>query len=109
MLKVTVTPEHFKKATQFIDNENCPLAVALKEMFPGKHIMVYVFDVFIEGFPPTTADEDCSQTTHTLKGWSDTSYELGGLHSEKINRYIEYAKAGEEVPSFDVELIPVEE
>jgi hypothetical protein len=35
---VTITPEDFRDATEYIDSQYCPLSVALKGKFPGSFV-----------------------------------------------------------------------
>ena len=39
---VKIRPKHFKSATEYQDNSNCPLAIALKEHFRTNDVRVYL-------------------------------------------------------------------
>jgi hypothetical protein len=38
--EIVITTEHFKRATSYIDPSSCPLAIAVKDRFPGYDVSI---------------------------------------------------------------------
>lgn len=95
---VQVKTKHFKKATDFFDQEGCPLFQSLSEILPGKKIWIGGFIVKI----------DDKKYEMDKVFWVNPNHETGESQGEKTNRLIAQAKAGEETPTFDVEIIGLE-
>lgn len=87
---IIVGQQDFKEATEYMDGYNCPLAMALKRYFPDGDPGVGDTNFFL------TVNGD--RRHFETNGW-------GQLHSSKITTYIIAAKKGQEVPSFEVEII----
>ena len=94
---VTITKEHFASATEYIDINNCPLAIAAKELFPGKLVSVgsstltlnhkrHLINWFIN-------EEEISEEILSNDGIAD-----------QMNLFISDAKQGKEVGLVQVEI-----
>jgi hypothetical protein len=88
-MKIEVRTEHYRNSTEYIDQNNCPLAMAIKDVFSKKentYIWVGGFTVAIDG----------------------QQYDIGGewayLEVPEIESNIIKAKQGEEIPTIVVNL-----
>jgi len=88
-MEIEVKTEHYKDSTCYLDQENCPLATAIKDVFSKKgytHIWVGAFTVKIDEQEYKIGDE-----------WSE-------LMVQEIEENIKKAKKGEEIPTIVVNL-----
>lgn len=102
-MKIEIGTEQFATAERFMSNTNCPLAVALKKLFPGEEIKVGATNVDVG-----------SKTNREFTGWSEN-----GHFAAKVDYLIKCARLGDETPTFIVDIpglelreeviIPIEE
>ena len=93
-IKIAVQQKHFKEATSFLDNHNCPLAQALKDAFPDKKIVVWGYDLSIG-----------NDNYNIPQNWILAANQRTGVrHLGYFDTLIAKAKAGEEVETFDLVL-----
>ena len=88
-MKIQVKTEHYKNSNGYLDQENCPLAMAVKDVFSQKeytYIWIGAFTAKIDGQKYEIGEE-----------WSD-------LIVQKIEANIKKAKEGQEIPTIVVNL-----
>lgn len=93
-IEVKVTTKHFKNATQYIDNGGCPLALAVKDVFPDATcISVYrgSVNVWIK---------DNKHTFNVTYKWRTCQEIYGGqFKGICIDAMILLAKGGKRIPT----------
>lgn len=89
---VEVNKTHFAKATSYVHNNKCPLAEALKELYPNSEIEVFTSRAYING------------KHFKLKGWTE-NWLHGGLGGNKVEELMDKAKDGKRVRKYNVTLI----
>lgn len=101
-LEVTITKEDFANASRFQNGNSCPLTMAMKRTFNTDN-------AYSRGYSKVGLDNK----TYLISGFSENlglTDENG--FTEKIDNYIIAAKAGEDVPEYNVvltEMVQVEE
>ena len=86
-MKIEVTTKHFRESTMYGDNENCPLAMAIKDMFPKDT------SIDVGGWTAGIGKENYKISDN----WANISFD--------IDEMISKAKNGEEISTIIVELI----
>ena len=66
---VEVKPVHFRNSKGYGSNTECPLALALKDLFTGSDIWVGGYDVYIDNRPYSISD---NWRDVEVKQWIDT-------------------------------------
>ena len=87
---VQVQTRHFAAATCYTDTVGCPMYHALKEIFPDKVIEVGGYTVDIG-----------NHTYRFNPAWHNSKRSI----TDVVRKLISEAKAGEETPTFDVNII----
>jgi hypothetical protein len=88
-IKVKITTEHFKNATNYSDNENCPLAMAVKDVFPEVTEIDVICGWVIVG----------RKTYSVTKDWNSGQKIYGGkFKGMDIDEMIKLAKGGTRIP-----------
>jgi len=88
-MKIQVKTEHYKNSTEYCDNENCPLATAIKDVFSQKENT----SIWVGGY------------TVLINGQRyDIGIEWSGLDTKEIESDIIKAKKGKEIPTIEVNL-----
>lgn len=89
---VTVSTRHFKAANNYMSNATCPLAMALREKFPGTFVNVGGLTVGVDG------------ANYRIGNWVEQGFQTEDEAANHINDLIKSAKAGNETPDFNVNL-----
>lgn len=87
-MKVEIGTKQFAAAERFISSTECPLAIALKELFPKEIVKVGADNVDVG-----------SKLNLKFTGWSEA-----GNFGHKAQYFIQAAKDGEETPTFIVDI-----
>ena len=82
--QLTIAPEDFRDATDYQDGKQCPMAIAIKGMFPGAEVNVRLDWAIINGM---TYDFDS-------KLWGDK------FSGDDIDQYIEEAQ--DDISKYDI-------
>ena len=94
-IEVKVTTKHFKNATGYTDDENCPLAMAVKDVFPD----ALVIGVSIGNVGVITKKGEIKHFNVTLD-WRHLQVIYGGqFKGLTIDNMIELAKTGTRIPT----------
>ncbi len=94
VIEVEVTNEDFKNADNFMSISDCPLATALKRMFPGEYVSVGGTSVSLGAF----------KSNYKINNWFADLNQNSTEVTIACNRIITAAKAGEFQKSHNVKL-----
>jgi hypothetical protein len=88
-MKIEVKTEHYKNSTCYLDQENCPLAMAIKDVFSKKENTY----IWVGGFTVKIDEQEYN-----------IGIEWNRLTVHEIEANIKKAKQGEEIPTIIVNL-----
>jgi len=88
-MEIEITTKHFREASSFISNTKCPLALAIKDVVPEG------IDIGVGG-----DDVDIDNKNYSI----DPNWGRGKYTPITINRMIQDAKQGIEIPTVTVTL-----
>jgi hypothetical protein len=88
-MKIEVKTEHYKNSTCYLDQENCPLATAIKDVFSKKENTY----IWVGGFTVKIDEQEYK-----------IGVEWSGLVVQEIEANIKKAKQGKEIPTIIVNL-----
>ena len=85
-MKILVKTKHYVESTCYLDNDNCPLATAIKEQYPEVTVWVGGFTASVDGIRYNIGDK-----------WGELDY-------DHVQQKISDAKKGKHIPTIEVEL-----
>lgn len=94
---IELTTKSFRESSDFRLPWGCPIAMALRDLYPDPDLYIGV------GGYAVTIGQQC----YSIEG-SGGKIAFAGISPEQVNQLIWKAKAGEEIETVIVTLIPVE-